>query len=264
MHLADGILGSPALVAAVDLAGAGAIAVALRRAFDATTRRIAWTGTLAAFVLAAQAINVPLVPGASAHAIGTALLVLCLGPARAIVALAAVLMVQALLLGDGGVTVYGLNVLDMAVVPALVTYGATRLFGTSPRGIALSGFFGAWLGTSLGAALLGSVLVLGAGAPAGTTFAWLVGVQALAGLAEGALTVVAVREIARRAPRLIGIVPARRDAPRALDDTTATRTASRHGVRWAAVALVIAAILVPFASNTPDALAVVLRHLQAP
>lgn len=265
MHLADGILTEPGLVVALDVAGAGAVAVALRRAFDAGSRHIAWTGTLAAFVLAAQALNVPLVPGASAHAIGTALLVLCLGPARAVVAITAVLLVQALLFGDGGLTVIGLNVLDMAVLPTLVTYGLSRVFGRSPRGLAWTGFLGAWLGTTLGATLLASVLVLGAGAPATLTFAWLVGVQALAGLAEGALTAVAVRELARRAPRLLGIGATSDDVPLALDDVRApARVASRRGIRWAAVALVIAVILVPFASSTPDALAVVIRHLHAP
>ncbi len=264
MHLADGILDQPGLVVALDVAGAGAVAVALRRAFDAGSRDVAWTGTLAAFVLAAQAINVPLVPGASAHAIGTALLVLCLGPARAVVAITAVLLVQALLLGDGGLTVIGLNVLDMAVLPAIVTYGLSRMLGRSPRGLALTGFLGAWLGTTLGASLLASMLVIGAGAPVKMTFAWLVGVQALAGIAEGVLTAVAVRELARRAPRLLGIGSTLAGVPRSLDDVGTEPATPHRGARWAAAALVIAVILVPFASGTPDALAVVLRHLHAP
>ncbi|MEB2310204.1 MAG: energy-coupling factor ABC transporter permease [Sorangiineae bacterium] len=264
MHLADGVLTEPAVVLALDAVGLGAVALALRRGFDRSARGLAWTGTLAAFVLAVQALNVPLVPGASAHAIGTALLVLCLGPARAVVALTAVLLVQALLLGDGGLTVLGLNVLDMAVLPALVTWGLARALGASRDRLAWAGFLGAWLGTTLGAAGLATALVLGAGAPARLTFAWLVGAQSLAGLAEGVLTALAVRELVRRAPRLVGLGAARRDAPEALDAQSAAPGAVTHrGLGWLAAVLVVTVLLVPLASTSPDALEIVLHHLRA-
>src|SRR5688572_11387882 len=104
MHLADGILSSVPLAVGLNAVGGLGLAAAVRRA-RVGAEQVAWTGTLAAFVLALQALNLPVLPGASAHAIGAGLLVLAVGPARAIVALFAVLVVQALLFADGGLTV---------------------------------------------------------------------------------------------------------------------------------------------------------------
>src|SRR5262245_56323652 len=111
MHLADGIVTNPALLVGVDLVGAGTVAVAARRVDMDDGRRVAWAGMLAGFLLAAQAVNVPLLPGTSAHVIGTSLVTLAVGPALAIVSVAAVLLIQAFALGDGGITVLGVNVL---------------------------------------------------------------------------------------------------------------------------------------------------------
>lgn len=255
MHLADGIVTNGPLLVSLDLMGAAGVSVALARSVARDSRRIAWAGTLAAFVLAAQALNVPMVPGASAHIIGAALLTLALGPSEAIVAMTAVLLVEALMFGDGGITTLGLNVLDMAVLPVVITHGLRRLFGESKRGLTLAAFAGTLVGTEAGAALLSTTLVLGAGAPARVTFGWIVGVQGIAGLIEGVLTAVAVRHLIGRAPALL---TGRGPAP--LDPDTPSRE-SRRGLAWAMVALAIALVLLPLASSTPDALQVVVRQL---
>jgi len=259
VHLADGILHATPLVIGLDVLGAAALGVALERSLCDRARYAAWTGTLAAFVLAAQALNLPLLPGASAHVVGTALLTLALGPARAIVALAAVLVVQALLLADGGITVLGINLLNLAVLPALSTDLARRVCGESARGRIVAAVAGALAGNVAGACSLAGILVVGAGAPAKITFAWLVGVQALAGLAEGILTALVVRHLLGRAPALLR-APAR-PMPRALDDEPAVVPRARW--RALAIAIVAAIAIVPFVTATPDALELVLVRIGA-
>jgi cobalt/nickel transport system permease protein len=220
------------------------------------------TGTLAAFVLAAQALNVPIVPGASAPAVGAGLLCFVLGPARAIVALFAVLLVQALLLADGGITMLGVNALNLAVLPVLVVHACRRVFGESKPGLAAAALAGTLLGSLIGAASLGSILVLGAGAPPGFTFGWLLGVQALAGVAEGTLTALVVQRLSARAPELVAS-PSKPDAalPVALDVEPIASGEGRT-LRAVALAVCVTIALLPVASTTPDALEALLAHLE--
>lgn len=261
MHLADGIVSQAPIVVSLNLLGACGIGAALGRSFDEQRRGVAWTGTLAAFVLAAQALNVPLLPGTSAHAIGAGLLCFTLGPARAIVALFAVLLVQALLLADGGITVLGINALNLAVLPVLIVHGCRLCFGESKLGLAAAALVGTLLGNVVGAASLGLILVSGAGAPPAFTFTWLIAVQALAGAAEGTLTALAVRRLSARAPELISRPPPDAAVPFALDTEPSTARVGRV-LPALALAVGVTMALLPLASATPDALESLLTHLR--
>lgn len=248
MHLADGIVTSPTLLVGVNLVGAGALTLAARRVDTDDGRAVAWAGMLAAFLLAAQAVNVPLLPGTSAHVIGASLVTLAVGPALGIVAMAAVLLIQAFAFGDGGITVLGANVLTMAVLPALFVSFAARLFGVRGRGLLLTAVTGTVLGSVAGAAALAALLVFGAGGSANVAFPWLVGVQGLAAVAEGALTAIALGALER--------------GGRALFRRSGNEPEERGGAfAWTAIAIGIAVLLVPFASNAPDALERVIPQL---
>jgi cobalt/nickel transport system permease protein len=252
VHLADGIVSNPALLAGLGLIGGAGFVSAARRSLRADARTVAWTGTLGAFALAVQALNVPLLPGASAHAIGAGLLTMALGPARAIVALGAVLIVQALLLADGGITALGVNLLNLAVLPALIVHSSRVLL--APRlGLPIAAAIGTALGTVAGASSLALTLVLGAAAPLALTFGWLVGVQALAGLAEGVITAMIVR-------RLVGSAPALLEGS---EHGSPASSEPWRGLRWAALAIALTVLLIPLASSQPDALESVIERLRA-
>jgi cobalt/nickel transport system permease protein len=255
VHLADGIVSNPALVIGLDLVGAGAVALAARRVRVDGGRGVAFTGMIAAFVLAAQAVNLPLLPGTSAHAVGTCLATLTLGPARAIVALTAVLLLQALLFADGGLTVLGVNVLTLAVLPSLSVALVAGALGAGYRS-PLVAIAGATLGGLSGAALLSTVLVLGTRAATLPTFSFLMGTQGLASLIEGALTALAVRELHRRTPRL---APPESDA----GDRGGPSLARGPGLAWALIAIGLVTACVPLASERPDALERLLAELPA-
>jgi cobalt/nickel transport system permease protein len=258
MHLADGVLSSVPVAVSLNLCGAlSAVLVGGRS--PGLGERVAWTGTLAAFVLAIQALNLPLLPGASAHAMGAGLLALALGPAPAILAMFAVLAVQALLFGDGGISVLGINVLNMAVIPVLAVQICRRVCGASRRGLMTAAVVGTTLGSAAGAASLTVALVYGAGAPLPLTAGWLIGVQSLAGLIEGILTALVVRHLFGRAPGLIAGEAAARSA---LDAPGSSGPADSRPLKVAACAIVVVLALVPLASSNPDALELVLERLR--
>ncbi len=251
MHLPDGIVSATPLTVGLGLAGAAGVVVALRKARFDRAADVAWSGTIAAFVLALQAINVPIVPGASAHVVGASLAALTLGPARAIVALAAVLLIQALLLADGGISVLGINALTIAILPVLAVETFRRWFAGSRRALSLAAVAGSIAGNVAAACVLTLTLVDGAGAPLALTGGWLVGVHALTGAVEGTLTALAFGRLQARAPGLLENVHAGSAAP------------ARAPLKAAFALVLVALVLLPFASAAPDALQVVLAQLKA-
>src|SRR5436853_2962076 len=117
MHLGNGAI-TPECVAltyGAAAAGLSAASVAVRRA-GLTAAKLEWAAGLGCIVLAAQAVNVPVAPGFSGHLIGGVLLATLRGPALGTWTMAAVLAIQALLLGDGGVAAWGANVINMALL----------------------------------------------------------------------------------------------------------------------------------------------------
>lgn len=123
MHVPDGWIDAPtsAVAGAVAIA---ATAVAARRATAAWQQKATTLpAVVAAYLLVAQLLVVPIGLGTSAHLVGAGLAALLVGPAVAIVCVAVVVVIQALVLADGGLTALGINLIDDGVVPALVTWG---------------------------------------------------------------------------------------------------------------------------------------------
>jgi cobalt/nickel transport system permease protein len=122
MHIPDGFIdaGTSAGAAVVATGGLGA---SLRRAGQVLDeRRVPLAGMVAAFVFAAQMLNFPVAAGTSGHLLGGTLAAVLVGPAVAVVCLSVVLVVQALLFADGGLSALGLNVLNIALVATLGGY----------------------------------------------------------------------------------------------------------------------------------------------
>ena len=89
------------LVAAIGLA----IAASRARA-DLDDRTAPMAGLVTAFVFAVQMVNFPILPGASGHLLGGALVAILVGPWVGPLCIAIVLVVQALLFADGGLTAW--------------------------------------------------------------------------------------------------------------------------------------------------------------
>ena len=96
-----------------------------RRDFD--ERLVPLAGVMAAFFFAAQMLNFPVAGGTSGHFIGAALAFIVLGPWLGLLAMTAVIAVQALIFQDGGLLVMGANVLVMGIVPGFLAWYVYRL-----------------------------------------------------------------------------------------------------------------------------------------
>src|SRR3984957_2569561 len=120
MHIPDGLLSTPVSLACAGLSVVAVGAATARSRFASESRHVALMGMAAAFVFAAQLLNFPVAGGTSGHLIGGVLAAVLLGPSAAVVAMTAVLILQCLVFGDGGLMALGANVLNMAVIQPLV------------------------------------------------------------------------------------------------------------------------------------------------
>jgi cobalt/nickel transport system permease protein len=217
MHMSDGLVNVPTaagfgLVAAVGLAVSASRA---RRDLDERTAPMA--GLVTAFVFAVQMINFPILPGASGHLLGGALVAILVGPWVGSLCIAIVLVVQALLFADGGLTTLGTNITNMALVGVFTGYlvaRALRGFARRSRGGLITTAFVAALVNTVVASLafvLEYAIGGAGGASLGTVFTLMVGLHVLVGIGEGIITAATVGAVAALRPDLIYLL--RGDAP---------------------------------------------------
>ena len=185
----------------------------VRNTFDAKTAPL--FGTLTALIFAAQMVNWPIGPGATTgHLIGSPLISILLSPYSGIIALSIILLVQALVFNDGGLTTYGGNVLSMAVVGSFVgyaTYKATlKLMGklkvNEKAKIIVASFLGGWIGITFAALSTGVQLGLSSsvfGYGLSITVPVMTISHAIIGIGEGAITAAAVYYVSKVRPDLV-------------------------------------------------------------
>ena len=118
MHIPDGFI-DPGTSAAAGVVAVGAIGMCVKQAGKAIDdREVPLAGLAAAFVFSVQMLNFPVASGTSGHLLGGALAAVLVGPWLGPLCVAVVLLVQALLFADGGLSALGLNILNMAVIGA--------------------------------------------------------------------------------------------------------------------------------------------------
>jgi cobalt/nickel transport system permease protein len=123
MHIPDGFIDGPTSLAA-GLIAITAVAWCVKKTSETLSDRdIPVVGLVAAFIFAAQMLNFPVANGTSGHLLGGVLAAVLVGPYAGALAVTVVLVVQALLFADGGLSALGLNVINMALAGAFVGYG---------------------------------------------------------------------------------------------------------------------------------------------
>ena len=225
MHMSDGLVDAPtaagfALLAAVVLAVA-----ATRARADLDDRTAPMAGLVAAFVFATQMLNFPILPGVSGHLLGGALAAILAGPYVGALCVGIVLVVQALVFADGGLTALGANITNMAVIGTAAGYLvalALRSFATRGRaGLAAVAFTAAFLNTVI--ASMGFVLQFAIGGDAafslGGVAGTMLGLHALIGIGEGIITALTVTAVAAARPDLVHLL---RGTARPLEVRSAT------------------------------------------
>ncbi|TYP86022.1 cobalt/nickel transport system permease protein [Blastococcus xanthinilyticus] len=210
VHVPDGFL-DPATSVATGALAAGTVALALRKAREELDDRTApLAGLTAAFVFAGQMMNFPL-PGlpVSGHLIGAVLTAVLVGPWTAVLCMTVVLLVQAALFADGGITALGTNVTLMALLAVVVGYGVFRgLAALLPRtrtGVLAATGIAAFLSVPVAALSFVGLFAIGGSVdlPLGTVAAAMTGVHLLIGLGEAAITVAVVGAVLAVRPDLV-------------------------------------------------------------
>jgi cobalt/nickel transport system permease protein len=128
MHLGDGAITTECAVLglATSLVGLGVCYQLPRPQQKTATWQVAAWGTL---VFAAQMINIPIGEYSSAHWVGGVSLAFLLGPWLATQVMGVILLLQALLLGDGSWQAWGVNWFNMGIMPAFLYAVAERWSG---------------------------------------------------------------------------------------------------------------------------------------
>jgi cobalt/nickel transport system permease protein len=209
MHIPDGFINA-GTSAGVAVVVAGGLAVTARRAGDALDERAApLAGLVAAFVFAVQMLNFPVAAGTSGHLLGGVLAAVLVGPWLGALCVTVVLVVQALLFADGGLSALGLNVANMALVGAfggyLVFLGLRRVLPRTAPGVVAASGIAAGLGVVLAALAFTAEYALGGagGASLGSVAAAMVGVHLLIGIGEGVITALTVAAVLAVRPDLV-------------------------------------------------------------
>lgn len=249
MHMSDALL-SPAVGGTFWALSGGLIAWSVKKtAMDQDGRKTALMGVLGAFVFAAQMINFTIPgTGSSGHLGGGLLLTALLGPYRAFISLASVLVIQCLFFADGGLLALGCNIFNLAFFPAFIAYpfiyriiagntlSSARLGAASITAATaglLMGAFSVVLQTSIS-----GISEL----PFGTFLLFMLPIHLAIGIVEGLVTWAVVAFVATTEPSLI----------------TMQKDSDRRGAMVPAifvlVALVTGGVFSWFASSYPDGL----------
>lgn len=225
MHVPDGFLDAPTSVGTAVIAAAG-IGVALWRSRSTLDDRSApMAGMVAVFIFAAQMLNFPVGAGTSGHMLGGALAAVLVGPWTATLCVSVVLVVQALLFADGGITALGTNVTLMGIIGVWVGWlafrGALALLPRRTGSVPVAAAVGAFISVPVAALGFVGLYAVGGQAPipldALTTA--MVGWHVLIGLGEAVITFLVVASISATRPDLVSGSAGRRPADLATDES---------------------------------------------
>lgn len=217
MHIPDGYLGPPTYLASYAVMTPFWVIASRKLGRSLKSRQVPLLAIGAAFCFVIMMFDVPAL-GTTGHAVGAVLLAVLLGPWAACVAMTTVIVVQALMLGDGGITAIGANCLTMALIMPFSGWGVYRLIDRRLQGrewlaAAISGYVGLNLTALATAVLVGIqplIAVDAAGRPLYAPYSldftlpvMAVGHLAVFGWMEALVTGLVVAYLHRHAPELL-------------------------------------------------------------
>lgn len=205
MHIPDGFIAPQVYAPAFGVAGVlwAAGLRRLRRTLEPSAMPRLAVATASAYVL--MLVAIPLPGGTTAHITGVGMLVALAGAWQAFLSLSLVFLVQALVLGDGGVTALPVNALCVGLAGGLAAR-AGLLLRPRAAGVFAAGWLGAVVPSLLVALVLGwqpRLAHSADGQPLYFPFGWSLTVPAivlphlLVGVADGAVALAAWRALGR-------------------------------------------------------------------
>jgi cobalamin biosynthesis protein CbiM len=194
MHIPDGFIDpqTSAIFAGISAIGVAAALKGARTQLDEKTAPLA--GLTAVFIFAVQMLNFPVAAGTSGHLLGAVLAAVLVGPWAATLALTIVLLMQAFLFADGGLTALGLSVFNMSILAVWAGYGifllVRKILPKNKASVSAAAFVGALLSVPIAAAGFTLQYALGATATISTStvLSAMVGTHVLIGIGEAIIT----------------------------------------------------------------------------
>ncbi|MBF0554789.1 MAG: cobalt transporter CbiM [Nitrospirae bacterium] len=220
MHIPDGYLSPQTYIPMFVVTGTFWTAALRKLKKRLSVKEIPYLTMASVFSFLIMMFNIPIPGGTTGHAVGAAIVAVLLGPWTAVVAVSVVLIVQALVFGDGGITAIGANCFNMAVVMPFVSYWVFELIRGKSTKVArlsasafLSGYVGL-LASAMAAAVELGIQPLIAAAPDGkplyapyplsiTIPAMAIGHMFLVCIVEGMVTMLLLRYFYKHQPKLI-------------------------------------------------------------
>lgn len=149
---------------------------------------------ITALIFAAQMMNFPVQNGTSGHLLGSTLAILMLGIPYGMLAITSVLTVQCLVFADGGLTVLGANILNMAIIGAIPGAILYPLIQKQESKLikALLIIIGSWISVVLASTACSIELGISETVATSTALKAMVGIHSLIGIGEAVITTTAV------------------------------------------------------------------------
>lgn len=213
MHIPDGFVSGPVAVVGAVVAVAGLRVCARMAGRQLTERQLPLAGLAAAFFLVLEAPIIPIGVGTNGHLLGGTLAVALLGPWLGPVVITVVTVVQTLFTGAGGVSALGVNLVNLALVPAALGYpvllGLRRMLPRGPTGTALAAGVAAAVSVLAAAVLFTAEYAVGGAAavPLRTVAVSTLGVYALVAVFEGLVTALVVQGLLTLRADLVRVAP---------------------------------------------------------
>ncbi|GGG01218.1 energy-coupling factor ABC transporter permease [Paenibacillus abyssi] len=191
MHIPDGILDPKVWVTAAAVSGIVLARSVRYSKHKLEHRTVPMMGAMAAFIFAAQMINFPLLgAAASGHLIGAALSAILFGFWPSTLIMSTVVIIQAVVFQDGGITALGANILNMAIVAPAAAVLMHKLLQKLSLPAVVSAVVSGWVSV-IAVAVVGALLLALSGVvplelALGTLLFW----HAFIGIGEAVITAV--------------------------------------------------------------------------
>lgn len=213
MHIPDGYLTLTVSAAAFAIT-AIFWAISLRK-IKLSEQQVPMMGLLTALFFAAMFANYPVLIGTTAHLLGAAIIGLILGPFAGLISMTIILVLQAFLFGDGGITALGANVLNMGIIgvfiPCLLFFALNAaLKPKSSRTILGMVFVSAFIGDLLAALAAAVELSLSQGVfqySLSVTLPVMAINHSIMGIAEGVVAVIIIGALLKVRPDVLQSSP---------------------------------------------------------
>ncbi len=220
MHIPDGYLSPQTYIPLYGVSFAF-WAISLKKLKkELPAKYIPYLAMAAAFSFLIMMFNIPIPGGTTGHAVGAGIIATLLGPWTAVIAVSMVLIIQALVFGDGGITAIGANCFNMAVVIPFVSYWTFKLVkgnAVCGRRISAAAFLSGYSGLSVASIMTAVELGIqpiiahsAAGRPLYAPYPLSVAVPAMAleylllfGVVEGTITMLLFKYFVKHEPGLV-------------------------------------------------------------